>query len=171
MSNMLKIKCRLVFESTTNVENEVDELETGRSAQTNALRMRRGGASMRGACLRKTGGTDAVSCEHGSSSNNKLRTINGNIVRMRRKRDGSRAYMYSSGRKPKGFGVSCDPVDGKAMIRVKCYGYTCPAWPLGITPEDCRDHAERPKPVVLQEELVLQEQYQRRMIAQWISQQ
>nr|GEY32841.1 putative reverse transcriptase domain-containing protein [Tanacetum cinerariifolium] len=37
------------------------------------------------------------------------------------------------------------------------------AWPIGITPEDCRIYAERPEPVVLPEELVLQEHYQMRM--------
>ncbi|GKE11964.1 hypothetical protein Tco_1415515 [Tanacetum coccineum] len=85
MSNVLKIKRRLVFESTPNVENDVDELETGGSAQTSALRMRRGGVSMRDACHRKTGGTEAVSYESRSSSSNRLRTINGNIVRIRGK--------------------------------------------------------------------------------------
>ncbi|GJY95859.1 transposase, MuDR, MULE transposase domain protein [Tanacetum coccineum] len=49
--------------------------------------MRRGGVSMRGACLRKTGGTKAISYESGSSSSNRLRTINGKIVRMRGKGD------------------------------------------------------------------------------------
>ncbi|GJT97555.1 hypothetical protein Tco_1093073 [Tanacetum coccineum] len=68
MSNVLKIKHRLVFESTSNVENEVDELETGGCAQTTTLRLMQGGASMRGACLRNTGGTEAVSCESRSNS-------------------------------------------------------------------------------------------------------
>ncbi|GJS06787.1 transposase, MuDR, MULE transposase domain protein [Tanacetum coccineum] len=83
--------------------------------------MRRGGVSMRGACLKKTGGTKAVSYESGSSSSNRLRTINGKIVRMRGKGDGSRAYMYPGGRKPIGFGVSWDPVDGEAMLGVSTY--------------------------------------------------
>ncbi|GJW37856.1 hypothetical protein Tco_0060776 [Tanacetum coccineum] len=147
LANVLKIKRRLVFESTPNVENEGVEIETVGSAQTSALRMRQGGVSMRGAYVRKIGGTKDVTCESRSSSSNRLRTINGKIVRMRGKGDGSRAYMYPGGRKPIGFGI------------------LAPAWPLGITPEDYRIHAERPKPVVLQEELVLKEHYQRRMIA------
>ncbi|GJY04852.1 hypothetical protein Tco_0370792 [Tanacetum coccineum] len=110
-----------------HVGQDTRSQETGGSAQISALRMRRGGVSMRDACLRKTGGTEDVS--------------------------------YESGR----FGVYWDPVDGEAMLGVM--------WPLRITPEDCRIHAERPKPVVLQEELLSQEQYQRRMIAQRISQQ
>ncbi|GKB50112.1 hypothetical protein Tco_0900865 [Tanacetum coccineum] len=76
-----------MFESTPNVENEADEIQTGGSEpheisiQTSALRMRRGGVTMRGACV-----TEALSCESGSNSSNKLRTINGKIVRMRWKR-------------------------------------------------------------------------------------
>ncbi|GJT51836.1 hypothetical protein Tco_0977993 [Tanacetum coccineum] len=97
--------------SWTDVE-KVDEVETSGFAQTSALRIRRGGVSIRGACLRKTSGTEA------------------NVM-----------------------------------------GIPAPPWPLGITPEDCRIHAERPEPIVLQKELVLQEHYQCRMIAQQISQQ
>ncbi|GKG15606.1 hypothetical protein Tco_0357929, partial [Tanacetum coccineum] len=54
---MLKIKRRLVFESTPNVENEGVEIEIVGSAQTSALRMRQGGVSTRGAYVRKIGGT------------------------------------------------------------------------------------------------------------------
>ncbi|GJV23020.1 hypothetical protein Tco_1375715 [Tanacetum coccineum] len=78
-----------MFESTPNVENEADEIQTGGSEpyeisiQTSALRMRRGGVTMMGACVRITYGTEAVSYESGSSSSNRLRTINGKIVRMR----------------------------------------------------------------------------------------
>ncbi|GJU40435.1 hypothetical protein Tco_1193392 [Tanacetum coccineum] len=170
MSNVLKIKCRLVFESTPNVENKGVQIEIVGFTQTNVLRMRRGGVLMRGACVRKTDGTEDVTCESGSSSSNRLWTINGKIVRMRGKGDGSSAYMYPGGRKPIGFGVSWDPIDGEAMLG-NVMGIPAPAWPLGITPEDCRIHAERPDSVVLQDELVLKEHYQRRRIAQCISQQ
>ncbi|GJW64231.1 hypothetical protein Tco_0116115 [Tanacetum coccineum] len=60
-----------------------------------------------------------VGTEAGSSSSNKLRTINEKIVRMRGKGDGSIAYMYPSRRVPIGFGVSWNPVDGKDMLG--CY--------------------------------------------------
>ncbi|GKB01344.1 hypothetical protein Tco_0829388 [Tanacetum coccineum] len=114
MSNLLRIKRRLMFESTPHVENEVDELHT---------------------------------------------------VRLRDKGYGSRACMYPGRIKPRGFGVSWDPVDGEAMLG-NVMGIPAPAWPLGITPEDCRIHAERPEDVVLQEKLLLQEHYQLRMFAQ-----
>lgn len=78
---------------------------------------------MRGAGVRMRGGSIGIpSCETASSepriSNRRLRTINGKVVRMRGRRDGSRAYMYPGGRKPLGFGVSWDPVDGEAMLGV-----------------------------------------------------
>ncbi|GKG08707.1 hypothetical protein Tco_0334539, partial [Tanacetum coccineum] len=43
------------------------------------------------------------------------------------------------------------------------------AWPIGITPEDCRIHAQRPEPVLLQEPMLEPlvrriAQYQRRMV-------
>ncbi|GKD99228.1 hypothetical protein Tco_1387212 [Tanacetum coccineum] len=78
--------------------------------------MRRGGVSIRGACVRKIGGTEDVTCEYRSNNTNRLRTINGKIVRMRGKGDGSRAYMYPGGRKPIGISVSWDPVDEDAML-------------------------------------------------------
>ncbi|GKC82182.1 hypothetical protein Tco_1137899, partial [Tanacetum coccineum] len=93
MSNLLRIKRQLVFESTPHVEEEVDELHTGICAQT--------------------GSTQAISNESGSSISNTLRTVNGKIVRTRGIADGSRASMYPGGIKPIGFGVSWDPVDGK----------------------------------------------------------
>nr|GFA12163.1 tetratricopeptide-like helical domain, DYW domain protein [Tanacetum cinerariifolium] len=87
-------------------------------------------------------------------------------VRMRRKEDGSRAYMYPGGKKPIGFGISWDPVDGEAML-----GVSIPtlASPIGITPEDCRIHAQRPEPVMLQEAMLEPLvkriiQYQRRIV-------
>nr|GEU74140.1 hypothetical protein [Tanacetum cinerariifolium] len=93
MSNVLTIKRRLVFESTLNVKNKANEIQIGGSApyaistQTSDLRMRRGGVTMKDACVRNTGGTEAVSCESGSSSSssNRLKTISGKIVRMRGK--------------------------------------------------------------------------------------
>ncbi|GJR29444.1 hypothetical protein Tco_1105676 [Tanacetum coccineum] len=101
----------LVEISTPPVELEMsspDEIYT----PTSAMRMRGAGVRMRG-------GSEDVSSEAGSSSSNKrLRTINGKIVRMRGKGDRSRAYMYPGGRKPIGFGVSWDPVNGEAT-------YTC----------------------------------------------
>ena len=47
-------------------------------------------------------------------------------------------------------------------------GLPRPAWPIGITPEDVRIHAERPEPVVLQEPMLeplirRTAEYQRRM--------
>ncbi|GKB22419.1 hypothetical protein Tco_0861820 [Tanacetum coccineum] len=163
MSNLLRIKRRLMFESTPHVKEEVDELHNGICAQA--------------------GSTQAVSNESGSSISNKFRTVNGKIVRSRGIRDGSRASVYPGGIKPIGFGVSWDPVDGEAMLGFlvcivhlfiyfhNVMGIPAPAWPLGITPEDCRIHAERPEPVVLQEKLVLQEHYEMRMFAQRLIQQ
>lgn len=47
-------------------------------------------------------------------------------------------------------------------------GLPVPAWPIGITPEDVRIHAERPEPFVLQEPMLeplirRTTDYQRRM--------
>ncbi|GJT71795.1 retrovirus-related pol polyprotein from transposon TNT 1-94 [Tanacetum coccineum] len=88
--------------------------------------IRRGGASVRGNTLRKTCGSESVTNE--SSSN-------------------------ISGRKPIGFGVLWDRVDSEAMLG-NVMGLHAPAWPIRITPKDCRIHAERPEPVVLPEELI-----------------
>nr|GEW76539.1 transposase, MuDR, MULE transposase domain protein [Tanacetum cinerariifolium] len=132
MSNMLKI----------------DELENGTCAQTSALRIRRGGASVRGNTVKKTCGSESVTNEASSNISNRIKSINGKVVRMKRKGDGSRACMYPGGRKPIDFGVSWDP---------NVMGLPAPAWPIGITPEDYRIHAERPELIVFPEELVLQE--------------
>nr|GEU88014.1 harbinger transposase-derived protein [Tanacetum cinerariifolium] len=98
------------------VSNEVDELENGTCAHTSALRIRRGGASVRGNTVRKTCGSESVTNESSSNISNRLRSINRKVVRMRGKGDGSRACMYPGGRKHVGFGVSWDPVDGEAML-------------------------------------------------------
>ncbi|GJR03739.1 phospholipase-like protein [Tanacetum coccineum] len=79
----MRIKRRLVFESTPHVEEEVDELHTGICAQTGSIQ--------------------TVSNESGSSISNRLRTVNGKIVRSRGIGDGSRASMYPGGIKPIGF--------------------------------------------------------------------
>ncbi|GKD60234.1 hypothetical protein Tco_1297743 [Tanacetum coccineum] len=111
---------------------------------------------MRGVGVRVRGGSEDVGSEVGSSSSNRrLKTINGKIVRMRGKGDGSRAYMYLGRRKPIGF--------GNAM------GIPVLAWPIKISPEDCRIYAQRPKLVLLQEPMLKPlvrriAQYQRRMV-------
>nr|GEV65241.1 hypothetical protein [Tanacetum cinerariifolium] len=99
-------------------ENKVEELENGTCAQTSALRVRRGGAPVRGNTLRKTCGSKSITNESSSNISNKLRTINGKVFRMRVKGDGSRACMYPGGRKPIDFGVLWDSVDGEAMLGV-----------------------------------------------------
>ncbi|GKF14229.1 hypothetical protein Tco_0055691 [Tanacetum coccineum] len=75
--------------------------------------------------------TSAVRMRGGSeagSSSNRLRTISGKKVIMRRKGDGSRAYMYPNGRFPIG---QCfwDPVDGDVMLG-NAMGIPAPAWPV-----------------------------------------
>ncbi|GKB72324.1 hypothetical protein Tco_0933736, partial [Tanacetum coccineum] len=53
----------------------------------------------------------------GSSSINKLRTVNGKVVSSRGRGDGSKSRMYPFGISPIGFGVSWDPIDGQTMLR------------------------------------------------------
>lgn len=143
------------------------------------IRGRGRGVLMRGAGVRMMGGSvgipssEAASSEQGVS-NRRLRTINGKVVRMRGKGDGSKAHMYPGGIKPIGFGLSWDPVDGEPMLG-NTMGMPAPAWPIGITPEDVRVHAERTEPVVEQEPMLeplvrRNAEYQRRMAAQRKSQ-
>ncbi|GJU06213.1 transposase, MuDR, plant [Tanacetum coccineum] len=54
--------------------------------------------------------------DFGSSSMNKLRTINGKVVSSSGKGDGSKSRMYPNGIRPIGFGVSWDPIDGQTII-------------------------------------------------------
>ncbi|GKB73037.1 hypothetical protein Tco_0934449 [Tanacetum coccineum] len=101
--------------STPPVDLEISAPDKG---STPLVRMRGDGVRMGGDGVRMRGDSEDVSSEAGSSSINRLRTINGKIVRMREKGDGSRAYMYPGGRKLIGFGVSWDPVDGEAILGV-----------------------------------------------------
>ncbi|PWA66927.1 hypothetical protein CTI12_AA223260 [Artemisia annua] len=72
-----------------------------------------------------------------------LTRVNGKLVRTRGRGDGSKASRYPQGIKPIGYGVSYDPVDGEAMLGMQdVIGIPRPAWPPGITPEDCRIHAQ-----------------------------
>nr|GFD57353.1 hypothetical protein [Tanacetum cinerariifolium] len=48
--------------------------------------------------------------DQSGSSMNKLRTINGMVVRSRGRRDGSKSRMCLGGIRPIRFGVSCNPV-------------------------------------------------------------
>ncbi|GKE09280.1 hypothetical protein Tco_1412831 [Tanacetum coccineum] len=88
--------------------------------------------------------------DSGSSSMNKLRTVNGKVVSSKRRRDGSKSRMYPNGIRPIGFGVSWDPIDG-------------------ITPQDCIIHAatqseislSQSQPVESQEEQLRQQQQPR----------
>ncbi|GJX42662.1 phospholipase-like protein [Tanacetum coccineum] len=82
------------------------QLENGTCSQNYALRIRRGGSSVRGNTVRKTYGSESVTNESSSNISNRLRSINGKVVRMKGKGDGLRACMYPGGRKPIGFGVS-----------------------------------------------------------------
>ncbi|GKB01908.1 hypothetical protein Tco_0829952 [Tanacetum coccineum] len=84
--------------------------------------------------VRMRGGSEAVSSEAGSSSN-RLRTISGKKVIMRRKGDGSRAYMYLNGRI-------------NVTVLQNAMGIPAPACLVGITPKDYRIH------VVLQEPML-----------------
>ncbi|GKB11705.1 hypothetical protein Tco_0845628 [Tanacetum coccineum] len=59
----------------------------------------------------------------GSSSMNGPRTVNGKVVSSRGRGDGSKSRMYPHGIRPIGFGDSM--------------GIPRPAWPEGITPQDC----------------------------------
>ncbi|GJW46799.1 multidrug resistance-associated protein 5 [Tanacetum coccineum] len=72
----------------------------------------------------------------GSSSMNGLRTVNGKVVSSRGRGDGSKSRMYPHGIRPIGFGVSWDPIDGQTMLG-DSMGIPRPAWPEGITPQDC----------------------------------
>ncbi|GJW35290.1 transposase, MuDR, plant [Tanacetum coccineum] len=72
----------------------------------------------------------------GSSSMNGLRTVNGKVVSSRGRGDGSKSRMYPHGIRPIGFGVSWDLIDGQTMFG-DSMGIPRPAWPEGITPQDC----------------------------------
>nr|GEZ31048.1 hypothetical protein [Tanacetum cinerariifolium]GEZ31051.1 hypothetical protein [Tanacetum cinerariifolium] len=81
--------------------------------------------------------------ESGSSSRNKLRTINGKVVRSRGREDGSMSRMYPGDIRPIGFDVSYDPIDGETMLGIhNSMGLSKHAWTIGITPEDCIIHAQ-----------------------------
>nr|GFA13645.1 hypothetical protein [Tanacetum cinerariifolium] len=58
--------------------------------------------------------------------------------------------MRGAGVRMRGFGVSWDPVDGEAMLG-NAMGIPALAWPIVITSEDCRIHAQIPEPILLQE--------------------
>ncbi|GKF59579.1 hypothetical protein Tco_0176365 [Tanacetum coccineum] len=76
-----------------------------------------------------------------SSSMNKLRTVNGNVVSSRGRGDGSKSRMHPFGIRPIGFGMSWDPIDGQTMLGMhNSMGLPRHAWPEGITPQDCIIH-------------------------------
>ncbi|GJU69631.1 hypothetical protein Tco_1255890 [Tanacetum coccineum] len=79
--------------------------------------------------------------ESRSSCRNKLRTINGKVVRSREREDGSMSRMYPGDIRQIGFGVSYDPIDGETMLG-NSMGLPKHAWIVGITPEDCIIHAQ-----------------------------
>ncbi|GJU96626.1 hypothetical protein Tco_1321382, partial [Tanacetum coccineum] len=76
----------------------------------------------------------------GSSSINKLRTVNGKVVSSRGIGGGSKLRMYPFGIRPIGVGVSWDLIDGQTMLG-NSMGLPRHAWPEGITPQDCIIHA------------------------------
>ncbi|GJT92872.1 hypothetical protein Tco_1081717 [Tanacetum coccineum] len=84
----------------------------------------------------------------GSSSINKLRTVNGKVVSSRGRGDGSKSIMYPFGIRPIGFGVSWDPIDGQTMLG-NSMGLPRHAWPEGITPQDCIIHAATQSEIAL----------------------
>ncbi|GJZ53679.1 bifunctional aspartokinase/homoserine dehydrogenase I [Tanacetum coccineum] len=84
----------------------------------------------------------------GSSSINKLRTVNGKVVSSRGRGDGSKSRMYPFGIRPIGFGVSWDPIDGQTMLG-NSMGLPRHAWPEGITPQDCIIHAATQSEIAL----------------------
>ncbi|GJT13992.1 hypothetical protein Tco_0861034 [Tanacetum coccineum] len=73
--------------------------------------------------------------DSGSSSMNKLRTVNGKVVSSRGRRDGSKSRMYPGGIRPIGFSNSM--------------GLSRHAWSEGITPEDCIIHAQSQSEIAL----------------------
>ncbi|GJR99820.1 transposase, MuDR, plant [Tanacetum coccineum] len=78
--------------------------------------------------------------DYGSSSMNKLRTVNGKVVSSRGRGDRSKSRMYPFGIRPIGFAVSWDPIDGQTTLG-NSMGLPRHAWPEGITPQDCIIHA------------------------------
>ncbi|GJY67785.1 MAK10-like protein [Tanacetum coccineum] len=108
-----------------------------------------------------------TSGDSGSSSMNKLRTVNGKVVSSRGRGDGSKSRMYPFGIRPIGFGVSWVPNDGQTMLGMQnSMGLPRHAWPEGITPQDCIIHAatqfeialSQSRPVESQEEEPRQQQ-------------
>ncbi|GJV21507.1 hypothetical protein Tco_1370527 [Tanacetum coccineum] len=103
----------------------LDEIST----PTSGARMRGGGVRMRGVGVRMKASSEDVSSEaRSSSSNMRLRTIDGKIVRMRG-----------------------NEMDQGLICILNVMVIPTPPWPIGITPEDYRIHDHRPEPVLLQE--------------------
>ncbi|GJY01988.1 multidrug resistance-associated protein 5 [Tanacetum coccineum] len=86
--------------------------------------------------------------DYGSSSMNKLRTVNGKVVSSRGRGDESKSIMYPFGIRPIGFGASWDPTDGQTMLG-NSMGLPRHAWPEGITPQDCIIHAATQSEITL----------------------
>ncbi|GJY76561.1 hypothetical protein Tco_0481677 [Tanacetum coccineum] len=105
------------------------------SARGGKVSARGGKVSARGGKVSATPSTPD-SANTGSSNMNGLRTVNDKVVSSRGRGDGSKSRMYPHGIRPIGFGVSWDPIDGQTMLG-DSMGIPRPAWPEGITPQDC----------------------------------
>ncbi|GJT96953.1 RNA-directed DNA polymerase, eukaryota, reverse transcriptase zinc-binding domain protein [Tanacetum coccineum] len=106
------------------------------SARGGKVSARGGKVSARGGKVSATPSTPDSARLLVSSSMNGLRTVNGKVVSSRGRGDGSKSRMYPHGIRPIGFGVSWDPIDGQTMLG-DSMGIPRPAWPEGITPQDC----------------------------------
>ncbi|GKC84701.1 transposase, MuDR, plant, partial [Tanacetum coccineum] len=99
--------------------------------------------------------------DFGSSSMNKLRTINGKVVSSSGKGDGSKSRMYPGDIRPIGFGVSWDPIDGQTMLGMQnSMGLPRHAWPEGITPQDCIIYAATQSEIALSQSKSVESQEQ-----------
>ncbi|GKF69662.1 hypothetical protein Tco_0202719, partial [Tanacetum coccineum] len=104
--------------STPSTPPPIFEMSTPNTASS-AVRTSGGAIKLReGVCIRSPEKERSSYADTGSSSINKLRTVNGKVVSSKGRGDGSKSKMYPFGISPIGFGVSWDPIDGQTMLRV-----------------------------------------------------
>ncbi|GJT78122.1 transposase, MuDR, plant [Tanacetum coccineum] len=123
--------------STSSIPPPGFEMSTPDTASS-VVRTSRGAIKLReGVWIRSPEKEMSSYADTGSSSINKLRTINGKVVSSRGRGDGSKSIMYPFGIRPIGFSVSWDPIDGQTMLGVS------------ITPQDCIIHAATQSEIAL----------------------
>ncbi|GJV57934.1 hypothetical protein Tco_1458939 [Tanacetum coccineum] len=133
------------------------EMSTSNTASS-AMRTNGGAIKLReGVWIRSHKKERSSYADTGSSSINKLRTVNGKVVSSRGRGDGSKSRMYPFGIRPIGFGMPWDPIDGQTMLG-SSMGLPRHAWPEGITPQDCIIYAATQSEIALSHSQLVESQ-------------